>query len=344
MSFIRMEENFSVEIEACGETSLLAKRYRSNCPCCKSTDYDIVFQGYDDRLGYADIFNIAVCRVCSYGFIEDPIKIELIPQLYQQCYPKFPKYSQFPSLGKGLRARIESKMWFNYLEGSPELSALIKCGESVLDVGCSYGATATIVTGRGGAWTGIEIDLRCCEYLKSRGLRYYKGSIEQFAEISKERFDTIIFSQVLEHLYDPLSALGAARRILTDNGRILLSMPNYESRYKRRYGTLWLHWHIPYHVGQWSKKSLNFACEEVGLRIHRFSTVTFFAWWRVQRAFKAAKQGEPNPSYAKGALPRWMHRTGLAILYHLFVDVYLRILDGFGGGDIIIAELKVNKG
>jgi SAM-dependent methyltransferase len=269
----------------------------------------------------------------------------LVSELYRQYYPTYP-INKLHSVGfkKGFRGLFESKKWFNFLEGSPDLSIFIKSDESILDIGCSYGASAKIVMERGGLWTGIEIDSRCCEYLRNIELRHFMGSIEEFAEISKEKFDMIMFSQVLEHLYDPLSALRAATKILTDNGRILVSMPNYESRYKRKYGKLWLHWHIPYHVGQWSKKSLYFACEKVGLRIHRFSTVTFFAWWRVQRAFKAAKQGRPNPSYPKGALPRWMHRTGLAILYHLFVDVYLRILDGFGGGDIIIAELKVNKG
>lgn len=339
-----MEGRLFDEIHQPSESRLLAKSHRSNCPCCQSTDLDVVYQGYDDRLGYPDIFNVAVCRVCSYGFIKDPIKIELVPELYQQCYPNFPNHSESLPLNKRLRAGIASKRWFNYLEGSPDLAVFFRPRESVLDVGCSFGSSAKLAIERSALWTGIEIDSKCCDYLKTEGLNYYKGTIEQFSEISKEKFDTIMFSQVFEHIYNPLAALRAAKTLLTNGGRIVVCMPNFGSRYRIKYGELWLHWHVPYHVGQWSRKSLNVACEKTGLRIHRFSTVTFFAWWRVQRAFKSAKQGKPNPSYPKGALPRWMHRTGSAILYHLFVDVYLRILDGFGGGDIIIAELKVNKG
>lgn len=282
--------NFLGKIHHHRETRLFAKSHRLNCPLCQSTKSDIVHQGYDDRLGYPDIFNVVVCKVCNYGFIQDPVKMDLVSELYRQYYPNCPNISQSVNLTKRLRARIESQRWFNYLEGSPDLSVFVKPEESVLDIGCSYGASAHPIIERGASWTGIEIDPRCCEYLKSGGLKVYHGVIEQFAEVSKEKFDTIMFSQVLEHLYNPLSALKSAIKLLKNTGRILVCMPNFESRYRKKYGKLWLHWHIPYHVGQWSRESLSFACKELGLCISRFSTNTFFAWWRVQRALRPTIQ------------------------------------------------------
>ena len=326
------------------KTRVLDKVKLSECPCCQGSEFEAVRQGYDDRLGYPDIFSIVLCKACHYVFIQDPIKLDLVPELYSRYYPENPisnNDSVVPA--KRFRELFERSKWFTVLEGAPDLSIFIKSGESVLDVGCSYGASANAARDKGALWTGIEIDHRCCEYLKSNALRYFMGTLEKYSDISKEKFTTIMLSQVLEHVPEPISTLKVAKKLLNDNGRILVSMPNYQSRYKEKYRELWLHWHIPYHVGQWSKKSLGFACDKAGLRITRFYTVTFFAWWRVQRALRPTRQGVANPSYPGGSLPTWMRRSGLAILYHVVVDIYQRILDLFGHGDVIMAELKIDN-
>ena len=41
-----------------------------------------------------------------------------------------------------------------------------------------------------------------------------------------ERFDTILFADVLEHLPDPQVMLSQAASLLSDNGKILVSLPN----------------------------------------------------------------------------------------------------------------------
>ncbi len=193
------------------------------------------------------------------------------------------------------------------------------------------------------SWTGIEVDPKCCKYLEEKGLDYYRGTIEEFAEVSEKKYSTIMFGQVFEHLYDPVDALNAAKKLLSENGRVLISVPNYLSRYRKKYGQSWLHWHIPYHVAQWCRKSFEQTCCQSGLSIHHFSTYTFFAWWRLQRMIKPAVCGQVNLSYPGKPLPKWIKKSGLAVLYHLFVDVYLRVRDKYGDGDLILVELRIDR-
>ncbi|WP_271809511.1 class I SAM-dependent methyltransferase [Clostridium beijerinckii] len=55
------------------------------------------------------------------------------------------------------------------------------------------------------------------------------GNIENFRwfeELKSEKYDYIIFADVLEHLHAPIEVLKKCNRILKDNGSIILSVPN----------------------------------------------------------------------------------------------------------------------
>lgn len=55
------------------------------------------------------------------------------------------------------------------------------------------------------------------------------GDIEKYIWLSRlagEKYDYIIFADVLEHLYDPAETLSKCRELLKDDGSILLSVPN----------------------------------------------------------------------------------------------------------------------
>lgn len=55
------------------------------------------------------------------------------------------------------------------------------------------------------------------------------GNIENFRwfeELKNEKYDYIIFADVLEHLHAPIEVLKKCNRVLKDNGSIILSVPN----------------------------------------------------------------------------------------------------------------------
>jgi SAM-dependent methyltransferase len=98
----------------------------------------------------------------------------------------------------------------------------------ILDVGCSIGETGRLLKERGFEEVfGVEIDPLAAQQAKP----YYKEVI--VADVEREIlpfedgfFDCILYGDVLEHLVEPWKVLSAHKKILTDDGAIICSIPN----------------------------------------------------------------------------------------------------------------------
>jgi len=89
------------------------------------------------------------------------------------------------------------------------------------------------------------------------------------ARLKKKYVDLIIGSHVLEHFKDPINALKKIKDILKDNGIIFLQAPD-GSFYKDN-SFLYLNCQYPgEHKSLFDKKSLQTACNRVGLKIYDF--------------------------------------------------------------------------
>src|SRR5215210_6512072 len=99
----------------------------------------------------------------------------------------------------------------------------------VLDVGCATGYLAEALVERGCTVSGLEYDAEAAEEARPHLERLVIGDIETLdvAEaFGDDRFDVIVFGDVLEHLRDPLAALRKTRPLLADRGSVVASIPN----------------------------------------------------------------------------------------------------------------------
>jgi 2-polyprenyl-3-methyl-5-hydroxy-6-metoxy-1,4-benzoquinol methylase len=106
---------------------------------------------------------------------------------------------------------------------------LVGTGKRVLDVGCSTGYLARILTSRGNFVSGIELDVAAAEVAEPDLERIVVGDIETIDLLEgfdPESFDVIVFADVLEHLREPAAALCRARQLLANGGYFVLSIPN----------------------------------------------------------------------------------------------------------------------
>ena len=106
---------------------------------------------------------------------------------------------------------------------------LVGGSKRVLDVGCATGYLAEALLERGCTVSGLECDEEAAEEARPHLERLVIGDIEtvDVAEaFGDERFDVIVFGDVLEHLRDPLAALRKVRPLLADRGSIVVSIPN----------------------------------------------------------------------------------------------------------------------
>jgi len=100
----------------------------------------------------------------------------------------------------------------------------------VLDVGCGRASLSGEIKSQGYTVWGIESSKIACEIARKRIDILIECDLTNTChvsqKISEERFDYIIFSDVLEHLYDPLAMLKYYKAFLRPGGRVLISLPN----------------------------------------------------------------------------------------------------------------------
>jgi 2-polyprenyl-3-methyl-5-hydroxy-6-metoxy-1,4-benzoquinol methylase len=101
---------------------------------------------------------------------------------------------------------------------------------TVLDVGCGSGALSEAIKQKGYEVWGIEENEEAAcraAHRIDRVLRLNLHDREAVgASLNGRKFDYLIFSDVLEHVYDPFSVLGEYLRFVKDGGRVVISVPN----------------------------------------------------------------------------------------------------------------------
>ncbi|MFH1383734.1 MAG: class I SAM-dependent methyltransferase [Candidatus Omnitrophota bacterium] len=134
----------------------------------------------------------------------------------------------------------------------------------LLDVGCNIGLSMEILQSIGWQTQGVEPRIRWFELAKGRNLKVQHGTLDTVSFPDKH-FDAILFIQVFEHIWNPIETLERAKKMLVDNGRIFIEVPN--QRCLSFYLFRELFYDYPDHCHCYSPRSLSLLCKKVGLMI-----------------------------------------------------------------------------
>jgi 2-polyprenyl-3-methyl-5-hydroxy-6-metoxy-1,4-benzoquinol methylase len=107
---------------------------------------------------------------------------------------------------------------------------LVPPGARVLEFGCASGYMSAELRQRLGCHvTGIERDPAAAELAHGHAERVIAGDAETLDYVDLfegERFDVLLFADVLEHLLDPAGLLRRVRPLLAEGGIVVASIPN----------------------------------------------------------------------------------------------------------------------
>ncbi len=186
---------------------------------------------------------------------------------------------------RGLRAAVDPCAYvhrYGPMDASAreDLAARVPAGAaSVLDVGCSQGATAPALRARGVTRiVGIEPDAEDAAQAARAYDRVLSVPLERVAEDWLGAFDAVLFGDVLEHLEDPSDALARVRPWLTPGGVVIASVPNaghwsiVDDLLRGRFD------YVPYsllsgtHVRLFTRRTLTDLFEAAGYRVEELAT------------------------------------------------------------------------
>ncbi len=94
--------------------------------------------------------------------------------------------------------------------------------KDVLDFGCGAGGYLSKIKPYAKSVVGIELENNKRIQLEKEGLR----CLPSVLHLQNEQFDVITAFHVLEHLEDPISILMTLREHLSDDGRMIIEVPN----------------------------------------------------------------------------------------------------------------------
>jgi methionine biosynthesis protein MetW len=106
---------------------------------------------------------------------------------------------------------------------------MIRPGTRVLEFGCATGRMSELLRAQGSSVTGIEIDPACARLARqfADAVHEIDLDVERASQrLAGERFDVLVFGDVLEHLRDPETVLRDALKLLTPGGEVVVSIPN----------------------------------------------------------------------------------------------------------------------
>jgi SAM-dependent methyltransferase len=125
---------------------------------------------------------------------------------------------------------------------------------------------------------GIEISTELARRADQR-LRLHDGfcihgsGIDGLAKLPKASVQIVVLSCVLEHEIDPVPLLRACRERLTDEGSVVVKVPNYACLARQVRGRRWCGYRWPDHVNYFTPQSLAATASRAGLRVTRMTAL-----------------------------------------------------------------------
>lgn len=191
----------------------------NNATVCHHQQF-IVPDGYPLPMAY----DVVICRRCGFAYADPPAT----QQDYDRFYSDWSKYDDAStSTGGGASAYDSERL---AVTASDIARALPSKDAAILDAGCATGGLLSALRAEGfGSVAGLDPSPRCVAACRERGFPAYVGSIGS-APPDMPKFDCIVLSHVLEHVFDIPAFFAAVQRRLVPGGHLYLETPD-ASRY-----------------------------------------------------------------------------------------------------------------
>ena len=238
----------------------------NKCPVCNSEQIKQAVTCIDYTTSKEE-FQIAECVNCSLRFTNPRPDIRESGRYYQSD-----DYISHTDSKKGLLNRIYQYAR-TYMIATKYSSTLKKyMATSLLDYGCGTGDFLKYCMLKGHQAVGLEIDENARKIASDKGCAnvFSPDHLNNLGDCSASM---ITLWHVMEHIHDLHPTIKHFRRTLSDDGTIVIAVPNYESYDARVYEKYWAAYDVPRHLYHFNLRSMTKLMNDEGFKLIETKTM-----------------------------------------------------------------------
>jgi SAM-dependent methyltransferase len=204
------------------------------CPICGSAADPCYRANDENRRCSAEEFAYGECTRCGTIFLSN-VPNDL-GRYYEADYYEIPSVERLQRIADASRNKIE-------------LVNRFAAGKRLAEIGSAFGVFVLQAKQAGYDVDAIEMDARCCAYLRDQvGVRAVQSDTPHEALRTLPEHDVVALWHVLEHLRDPAAVIEAAAENLAPGGVLVIATPNPEAAQFGLMGHHWPHLDAPRHL------------------------------------------------------------------------------------------------
>jgi 2-polyprenyl-3-methyl-5-hydroxy-6-metoxy-1,4-benzoquinol methylase len=223
------------------------------CPLCGSDRRQFPFRLHEP-------YRVARCKACGFYYLYPRLIETAMQEAYRQS-----SYYEGGSCGYAdtSYAAQESALRATFKRLLRNLTKVGLTGGDLLEIGCGYGYLLDEARLFFNHRVGTEFSPQGAEIARATGGKVFVGGIEQIPPGRK--FDCVVATQVIEHVYEPLPFLGQLANHTTPGGHIVVATPDIGGVLRMAMGRRWPSFKAPEHVLYFDFRTLSALMHRAGL-------------------------------------------------------------------------------
>ena len=245
----------------------------NTCPVCGQTESN-PFLSCKDYTVSKEIFNICECKNCNFKYTNPIPNPEVLGNYYQS-----EEYISHSDTDKGLVSKLY-KIVRNYTikQKLSFIKSYVSRG-TILDYGCGTGAFLSACKQDNWNAFGIEPDAGARTIASKKLENLFDSKESLFSSQPEIKYDIITLWHVLEHVVDLKNTVSLLTKHLTENGVIIIAVPNYKSYDAAFYKEFWAAYDLPRHLYHFEEFSVSKLMGEFGFKLKQTKPMLFDSFY-----------------------------------------------------------------
>jgi 2-polyprenyl-3-methyl-5-hydroxy-6-metoxy-1,4-benzoquinol methylase len=229
----------------------------------------------------------------SFELLHDPVLDMLITEPQPGNLGKYYESEDYISHTDARKSLVD-KMYYTVkrynLKRKLSLIASYTSDKRLLDVGAGTGDFLALAKKNGWKVAGVEPNELARLKAGEKGIQLMEGLD---AVPTGLKFEVITLWHVLEHIPDLEAQISKLVGLLTENGVLVVAVPNFKSYDAKHYKEYWAAYDVPRHLWHFSKKSIQGIFAKQGMKLLKSKPMIFDAFY-VALLSEKYKNGQQN--------------------------------------------------